>query len=75
MGLAGLIVSTVIVGTSILIGIGYKKLFKVKDDHPVEEMCEKIIKERTGIDIDFTPSSKEKDDKKKQKEKKNEDNS
>ena len=67
MGLTGLVISTAIIGISILIGIGYKKVFKVRDDHLVEELCEQIIKEKTGIDIDFTPASKETNNKKKTK--------
>ena len=30
-----------------------------KDDAPIEEMAELIVKDTTGIDIDFTPDSKE----------------
>ncbi len=32
-----------------------------KDDAPLEELAEEIVKETTGIDIDFTPDSKEQD--------------
>ena len=31
-----------------------------QDDGPIEEVAEEIIKEQTGIDIDFTPRSPEK---------------
>lgn len=29
------------------------------DDNPIEEVCEEIIKHETGIEVDFTPLSKE----------------
>ena len=32
----------------------------VKEDNPIEETAEKIIKEKTGFDIDLTPKSPEK---------------
>ena len=72
MGLNALIISTVIVGTSILVGIGYKRIFKPVDDNPIEEICEIIIKEKTGFDVDFTPKSSEKKKVEKAKEEKNE---
>ena len=60
MELINWVIGTVIVGVSILIGIGYKKVVKsAKDDNPVEELCEKIVKEKTGFDFDFTPKSPE----------------
>ena len=31
----------------------------LKDDNPIEEAAEFIIKEKTGVEIDFTPESKE----------------
>lgn len=30
-----------------------------KEDAPLEEISELIVKETTGLDIDFTPNSKE----------------
>jgi hypothetical protein len=29
------------------------------DDNPVEEIAEAVLKDYTGIDVDFTPSSEE----------------
>ena len=54
------IVAAVVVGVSLLVGVGYKYMGKsVKDDNPVEEVCEVIIKKQTGWDVDLTPGSKE----------------
>lgn len=53
------IVGAIILGVSIVIGIGSRFIFK-KKDHPIEEIAEKIIKEQTGIDVDFTPENGEK---------------
>jgi len=35
------------------------KCFGMKDDNIVEETAEDLLKQKTGIDIDFTPISKE----------------
>ena len=35
-------------------------MFKIKDDHVLEEFSEAIIKKETGLDIDLTPESPEK---------------
>ena len=35
-------------------------MFKVDDDHVLEELSESIIKNETGLDIDLTPESPEK---------------
>ncbi len=51
------VVIVTIVGLSILVGIGSK--FFLGDDNVVEEVAEQIIDDKTGIDIDLTPSSKE----------------
>lgn len=32
-----------------------------KDDNPIEEAVEEVIKEETGIVVDLTPESKEKE--------------
>jgi len=43
------------------VGYGVRYIPGVKDDNPVEEKCEDIIKKETGIDIDLTPRSPEKE--------------
>ena len=48
----------IIIAGAIIVGVGSKYVFK-KDDHPIEELAERILKEQTGIDIDFTPLTKE----------------
>ena len=48
----------IIIAATIIVGVGSKYVFK-KDDHPIEELAERILKEQTGIDIDFTPLTKE----------------
>ena len=45
----------------LLVVIGAKFFFpSIPDDNPVEEAAEEMLKQQTGIDIDITPSSKEK---------------
>lgn len=54
--------STVVVITivlALLVGASANKFFK-KDDSIPEEIAEDVIKSQTGLDIDFTPESKEK---------------
>lgn len=57
-----IIVKIVVVVCAALIGISSVWVFKFKDDNPVEEAAEYIIKEYTNVDIDITPSSPEKKD-------------
>jgi hypothetical protein len=38
----------------------------VKKDNPIEEACEQIIKNETGIDVDLTPESQETENQKKE---------
>lgn len=59
-GLSAILIGAVLLTAVALIGIGSKYVFN-KDDNPVEEEAERIIKDKTGIDIDFTPNSKEPD--------------
>ena len=40
--------------------IGVISVYMLGNDNPVEEISEKIIKEETGIEIDLTPSTPEK---------------
>ena len=35
-------------------------MFKIKDDHVLEELSEAIIEKELGVDIDLTPESPEK---------------
>lgn len=39
--------------------IGYASSYFLGKDNPVEESCESIIKEQTGVDIDLTPEDKD----------------
>lgn len=38
---------------AVILGIGSQYLFK-KKDHPVEQMCEEVIKDMTGLELDFS---------------------
>jgi hypothetical protein len=58
-----LIVSFMIVLLATLAGITTAFTTK-KSDGPIEELCEEIIKDQTGIDIDLTPGSSEENSKK-----------
>lgn len=47
---------------SIVGGIFYTKYPKIKQDNVIEESIEKIIKEKTGIDVDLSPDTPEDSD-------------
>lgn len=49
----------VIVGVLIL-GLGSRFIFKMREDNAVEEVCEEVIQQQSGIDIDLSPLSQEK---------------
>jgi hypothetical protein len=49
----------VIVAGALLVGAASTYLLKMKDDNPIEEVAEEIIKRETNIDVDLTPSSPE----------------
>lgn len=42
-----------------ILGISSYKYFGMKEDNPIEQAAEKIIKEDTGIEIDLSPNSPE----------------
>lgn len=49
-----------VIGTLIaLVVLGGLSTKFFKDDNPIEEACEEIIKEVTGVEIDLTPESPE----------------
>ena len=52
------LISTIILGISIVIGSVAHIILKKKDS-VIEQIAEKIIKDQTGIDIDFTPEQQE----------------
>lgn len=35
-------------------------VFKLPPDNPIEEIAEEVVEEETGINLDFTPSTTEK---------------
>lgn len=41
----------------LIVLMGFLSTYLVGDDNPIEEYSEQIIKEETGLDIDFTPNS------------------
>lgn len=52
------------VGFSLLVGFcggcsWLNKQFNLKDDHPLENLLEKVIESETGIKIDLTPEEGE----------------
>ena len=52
-----IMICTVLV-VSLASGIGYLA-GKKNPDGPVEEACEKVIKDKTGMDLDLSPGSPE----------------
>lgn len=55
--LAAIITTGVVLGLITACGFISKKY--LGDDNPVEEVSEEIIKEITGVEIDFSPDSPE----------------
>lgn len=51
--------AVVVVCASIGLAASFIGPFKGKQDNPVEEKCEEIIKNETGMNIDLTPGSPE----------------
>lgn len=56
--MSSFIVIAVVVSLACIVGYLTQHLTR-KDDTPIEEACEEVIKEQTGIDIDLSPSSPE----------------
>lgn len=54
-----MIAPLIIVIIAAVIGIGSIAYFK-KDDNPIEEIAEEVIKEEIGKEIDLSPKSPEK---------------
>jgi hypothetical protein len=48
----------IIVAAALVVGLGSAYVFKMKQDNPIEQISEEVIKEETGVDIDLTPTSK-----------------
>ena len=44
---------------SLFVGVTSVYILKMKPDNVVEEVCEEVIKEETGISLDLSPSSSE----------------
>ena len=46
---------------AVIIGFGSRFLLKKKPDNQIEELAEYVIKKQTGIDIDLSPDTPDKD--------------
>lgn len=57
----GMIFKIVITTIALIVGIGsvYVGKYKGQHDNPIEEKAEEIIKDKTGFDVDLTPTSPE----------------
>jgi len=53
------IIGIIVVASAVVVGVASRFLFK-KSDNIVEEVAEKVIKEKTGYDIDLSPDTPEK---------------
>ena len=49
----------VIVGVSIIVGVGSALIFK-KRDGSLEQLAEQVFEHQTGIEVDFSPEEKKK---------------
>ena len=52
------IVGIIVVAAAVICGIASRFIFK-KSDNVVEEIAEKVIKDKTGYDIDLSPDTPE----------------
>lgn len=50
----------IFIGSMLIACSTLNNMFKIKDDHVLEELSEAIIEKETGLDIDLTPGSPEK---------------
>jgi len=49
-----------VIVAAISVGVASRFLFK-KTDNPIEEAAEKIIKDKTGCDVDLSPDTPDKE--------------
>jgi len=54
------LVGIIVVASAVVVGVASRFLFK-KSDNVVEEIAEKVIKEKTGYDVDLSPDTPEKE--------------
>lgn len=52
----------IFIGIAIFLMAYVTQRFGFKQDNPVEEVAEEVIKAKTGLDVDLTPNSPEKKD-------------
>jgi len=50
-----LIAKIIIITGSVIVGLASTFIFKLKNDNPVEQVAEEVIKEETGLSIDLSP--------------------
>ncbi len=50
-----LLFKSLLVAGSVLVGVSTTWLLKMKNDNPIEQAAEALIKEETGADVDLTP--------------------
>lgn len=51
-------IKALIVAGSLFVGLCSVYILKMKPDNVIEEVCEKIVKDETGLDLDLTPENK-----------------
>jgi len=52
-------IKALIVAGSLFVGLASVYMLKMRQDNPVEEVCEEVIKDQTGLTIDLSPGSEE----------------
>jgi len=52
------LIGIIIVSAAVVVGVASRFIFK-KSDNVVEEIAEKIIKDKTGYDVDLSPDTQE----------------
>ena len=50
------IITAIIVGLALILGVG-SRFWLHKTDNKIEEICEKVIENRTGHDVDLSPDT------------------
>jgi len=54
----GLLFKGLAVAVAIVVGACSTKYFKMKNDNPIEQAAESVLKSATGVDVDLSPENK-----------------
>lgn len=52
-------IKAALMGAALIVGVGARKVLKLKEDNIIEEVSEAIIEKQSGFDVDLSPDSPE----------------